>query len=384
MADSSPDPVTPETVPGRWPVEQAKAWYAAQPWLVGCIYIPANAINQLEMWQAETFDPDTIRRELGWAQDLGFNSLRVYLHNLLWADDADGMYARMDTFLDLCRERSIRTFFVLFDDCHHDSPQPGPQPLPVPGYHNTGWLQSPGRKLGEAYARGTISEAHRARLEGFVKETIRQFANDERVLAWDLYNEPGRGVMPGEIEPGQPVPHFGDGSSRLVLDSFRWAREVAPSQPIFSTAEGSVGEVNIEIAKLNSDVYAFHSYDGPEGFEKTCRRYAEADRPALCTEYMARTTGCTFEACLPILKQYNIGAYNWGFVAGKTGCIWPWGSGIPGKNKHQARAEGIVESEVTRLPEPELWFHEVLRLDGTPYRQEEVDCIRRLTREANG
>ncbi len=38
----------------RWSVEKANEWYAKQPWLVGCNFIPSTAVNQLEMWQEET------------------------------------------------------------------------------------------------------------------------------------------------------------------------------------------------------------------------------------------------------------------------------------------------------------------------------------------
>jgi len=372
--------VDPTEIPGRWSAEQAAEWYARQPWPVGCNYIPANAINQLEMFQADTFSPDVINQELTMAQDLGFNSLRVYLHDLLWVDDAEGLYERMDVFLNLCRDHGIRPLFVFFDDCHNDSPKLGVQPLPVPAYHNSGWVQSPGRAIGEQYATETIAEADRARLQGYVQETMRRFKDDERVLAWDLYNEPGRGVMPGEIKEGDPVPHFGDRSMRLLTDAWRWAREVAPSQPVFSTAEGSVGERNIEMARLNSDVFSFHSYSGPDDLEPLCRRYASTGRPSFCTEYMARPNS-TFEACLPVLKKYRIAAYNWGFIAGKTGCVWKWGM-KDGKTKDQLRAEGDVEPDATKLPLPEVWFHEIFHLDGTPYRESEVACIRELTGRA--
>ena len=83
----------------RWTPEEANAWYARQPWFVGCNFNPSTAINQLEMWQAESFDEPTIDRELKWAQELGFNSIRVYLHNLLWDQDRDGFIDRIDRFL---------------------------------------------------------------------------------------------------------------------------------------------------------------------------------------------------------------------------------------------------------------------------------------------
>lgn len=40
-------------------------------WYFGANFIPSTAINQLEMWQKETFDPTTIDRELGFARKIG-------------------------------------------------------------------------------------------------------------------------------------------------------------------------------------------------------------------------------------------------------------------------------------------------------------------------
>ena len=82
--------VSPAAARDRWTPAQANAWYAAQPWLVGSNYAPATAINQLEMWQAATFDPVTVDRELGAAQGLGMTTMRVFLHNLPWEEDAAG------------------------------------------------------------------------------------------------------------------------------------------------------------------------------------------------------------------------------------------------------------------------------------------------------
>ncbi|MEI9865527.1 MAG: hypothetical protein WDN00_13470 [Limisphaerales bacterium] len=95
-----------------WSTEKANAWYAGRPWIVGCNFTPSTAINQLEMWQADTFDPVTIDRELGWAQSIGFTSVRVFLHNLLWQQDAKGFLKRMDQFLDIAHQHHIGVTFV--------------------------------------------------------------------------------------------------------------------------------------------------------------------------------------------------------------------------------------------------------------------------------
>src|SRR6476619_928366 len=86
----------------KWSEQQARDWYAKQPWLLGSNYNPASAINQLEMWQADSFDPKRIDLELGWAEGLGMNTMRVFLHDLLWEQDSTGFQKRIDTFLEIC------------------------------------------------------------------------------------------------------------------------------------------------------------------------------------------------------------------------------------------------------------------------------------------
>ena len=67
-----------------WPAEKAQMWYDNQEWIVGANFTPSTAINQIEFWQEATFDPQTIDRELGYASSIGFNTMRVYLHYLVW------------------------------------------------------------------------------------------------------------------------------------------------------------------------------------------------------------------------------------------------------------------------------------------------------------
>ena len=159
----------------RWSEEQARAWYERQPWLVGCNFIPSTAINQLEMWQADTFDPETIDRELGWASQLGMNTVRVYLHDLAWEADPEGFKKRVDRFLTIAKKHGIRPLFVLFDDCWNENPKIGPQPAPLPSVHNSGWLQSPGKAV-------VNDPKSWGRLERYVKDVVGTFARDDRVL----------------------------------------------------------------------------------------------------------------------------------------------------------------------------------------------------------
>lgn len=347
----------------RWSIEKAKSWYDRQPWLVGSNYIPANAINQLEMWQADTFDPATIDRELGWARELGMNTMRVYLHNLLWEQDARGFIRRIDTFLQIAARHGIRPMFVLFDSCWNPDPKPGPQHPPIPGVHNSGWVQAPGRARLE-------DESGYPKLREYVEGVVGAFAKDERVLAWDVWNEPdndGGGAYPRHEGKQKYV-------EKLLPQVFAWARSKNPVQPLTSGLwhhDDWSYEKLTPIEKIqidHSDVISFHDYNWPEVFERRVRQLQAYGRPLMCTEYMARGNGSTFDGTLPIGKRYNVAMYSWGFVDGKTQTRFPWDSW---KKPYVAE-------------EPPIWFHDILRADGTPYRQAEVELIKRLTAAPKG
>src|SRR5207245_11600605 len=128
----------------RWPEQKANAWYAQPPWLVGSNYVPKSAINQLEMWQEATFSPDEIDKELTWAESLGMNTMRVFLHDLLWQQDAAGFQKRIDRFLTIASRHHIRPMFVLFDSCCVPFPILVPPLPPIPVLHNSGWVEITG------------------------------------------------------------------------------------------------------------------------------------------------------------------------------------------------------------------------------------------------
>ena len=344
----------------RWPAKQANDWYTAQPFLVGSNFIPSTAINQLEMWQADTFDLPTIDRELGWAESLGMNSMRVFLHNLLWQQDSDGFLRRMEQFLQVAEKHHIRIVFVIFDSVWDPHPKLGKQREPKPHVHNSGWMQAPGAEILQDESRWNPE------LKPYVVGVIGHFRDDRRVLMWDLMNEPDN--ENGSYK-AQELPNKAEVALRLLKEEWNWARSVQPSQPLTSGVwkdDWSSDDKLSEMASFqlqNSDVITFHSYEPPDVMKQRIDSLRRFGRPIICTEYMARPRGSTFASILPLLKKEKVGAYNWGFVNGKTQTIYPWDSW-----------------DKTYTADPPVWFHDIFHKDGTPYDPEEVKLIRQLTR----
>jgi hypothetical protein len=229
--------------------------------------------------------------------------------------------------------------------------------------HNSGWVQSPG-------SEALKNPAEYPRLEAYVKGVVGAFARDNRVLAWDLWNEPDNPNKSsyGKLEPSDKVALV----EALLPKTFDWARAAKPTQPL--TAGVWKGDWSsedkltaVEKTQLHmSDVISFHNYDGPQEFEKRIEWLQRYKRPILCTEYMARGNKSTFQGSMPVAKKYKVAMINWGLVAGKTQTYLPWDSW---QNAYVGR-------------EPAIWFHEVFRTDGQPYKPEEVDFIREMTGKA--
>jgi hypothetical protein len=331
-----------------WTPAQANEWYAKQPWMVGADYIPASAVNQLEMWQAETFDPARIDTELAWAEGIGMNTMRVFLHDLLWEQDREDFRKRIDRLLEICRKHHVRVLFVLFDSVWEAEPKLGPQNPPIPGVHNSRWVQSPG-------VTALHDPAQEGRLASYVQGVVGEFARDERIIGWDVWNEPSNAKE--HIERVRT----------LLPKVFAWARSANPTQPLTSGVfqdtgwtEGKPSAID-EIQLKESDVISFHDYHWPEVFESKVVRLERLGRPVWCTEYLARGAGSTFDGSLPIGRRHHVAMINWGLVDGRTQTRLPWDSWtIPYVNGR----------------EPVVWHHDVFRADGTPYRQAEVDLVR--------
>jgi hypothetical protein len=346
----------------RWSAARAADWYARQPWLVGCNFIPSNASNQLEMWQAETFDPATLDRELGWAAALGMNTVRVFLHDLLWQADAAGFRQRIDAFLGLAQAHGIATLLVLFDDCWHGPAGLGPQPAPVPGRHNSRWLQSPGRDV-------VANRAAWGPLEAYVQGVVGAFGSDARVLGFDLYNEPSNhfagvawrtradavvGLARAAVRRALRLRRHVE----LVRHTFAWARAAQPEVPL-TVGVWFPGRRLAAALIEASDVVSFHEYASVAALERRIAALRRHGRPILCTEFMARSRRSRLATHLPVFQREKVGCFTWGLVRGRTQTHLPW-----------------TWSDPAREPEP--WFHDLLHPDGTPYDPEEAALLRRL------
>ena len=379
-----------ENTLNRWSEKRIWDWYDNLPWLVGTNFITSSSINQLEFWQEKTFDVSLIEKELKFSASIGMNTHRVFLHDLLWQQDSIGFLERINKFLEISDRNEIKTLFVFFDDVWHPLPKLGKQPKAIPNVHNSGWVQSPG-------ARILYDTLNHDKLESYIKGVVSKFANDSRIIGWDLYNEPGqKGIASHNISKERTIELYRKIGVEITEDNYsnydlnridpkdkkqvytlsllkktvKWVREINPTQPITIGIyewdvkwddKNNLSELNKYILN-NSDIISFHSYGSKNEVLRRVNELENYNRPLLCTEYIAREYQNTFENILPIFNDNKIGAYNWGLVSGKTNTIYPWKS---------------WDSTYTRPPKK--WHHDIFYRDGNPYSSDEIEFIKSLT-----
>jgi len=363
----------------RWTEQRAQAWFQQQPWRAGVNFLPSTASNQFEMFQEKSFDEETLKRELSWAGELGFNMVRVFLHDLLLESEGAAFLDKVDKFLSIANNAGIGSMLVLFDGCWDPMPKLGVQSEPRPGVHNSRWLQSPG-----AAVLASLNQ-HEDRLKNYVQTVIGRFANDKRVVVWDIFNEPDNGNVasygfedvrvPSAVDAKGTELHPMDKAkgARLLLEkAFPWAREIGASQPLTAGIyDAGTGDAAADAFRQDThewmlgevDVVSFHNYNNPQGMaNQVSQRLQPLGRPVICSEYMARGAGSTFDPIMGYLKEQHVWAVSWGFVSGRSQSIYPWDSW---QKKYTS--------------EPQTWFHDVLRADGTPFSDTEAAYIRNVT-----
>lgn len=325
----------------RWTPEQAKAWGKANPWYCGFNYIPANAVNYTAMWDATSFSPEVMDRELALAAKTGLNCARVVLQYAVYAEKPKHFIKALDKFLAICDKHGIKAMPTFFDDCNfgvNNDPVTGIQPEPLKGWYAWAWSPSPGHTM-------VIDERTHPQLETYVKDVLTHFADDERIMLWDLYNEPTNGGL-------------GDRSLPLLRSVVKWARETNISQPItIGTWCGNEG-LN-RFCLDNSDIVSFHCYANAEHTRNTCRTLKAEGRPVICTEWMNRPAGSTIADVLPVFAEEQVGCMMWGLVNGKTQTELPWGH----KPEH-----GEYKGP---------WQHDIFHGDLTPYDPAEIVLLKK-------
>ncbi len=327
----------------RWSEEKANNWYRQFNWLTGMNYIPSDAINYTAMWDKTSFNPQLMEKEMALAESIGFNCARVVLQYAVYADDPEYFLKTFDKFLSICNKHGVKVMPCFFDDCYfgvNTDPVIGKQVEPLKGWYAWAWSPSPGHTM-------VVDQRFYPQLEKYVKEVMYKFKDDKRILLWDLYNEPTNGGL-------------GFRSLPLVKKVFEWGQAVNPSQPLSIAAWNSDEELN-KIIYAYSDVITFHCYDTKEKTAAFVQRLKEFNRPIICTEWLNRPVQSTIEDIMPLMKEQKVGSMIWGFVNGKTQTHLPWGF----------RPE--------KLPYTGVWQHDIFTKDFKPYKQEEIELIKRLT-----
>ncbi len=356
----------------QWSIEEARAWWSRQPWICGVNYLPSSAVNFLEMWQAESFDRSGILRELGWAAQIGFNAIRVNTPFLLWEGDRDGLFERLDWVMDAAKRCGLRCVPCPFDDCEFGGRAAvlGRQPDPIPDVHNGRAVASPGRDL-------VMDRSSWPRLEAYLRDIIRAFRDDSRVLFWDLYNEPGNRMIFGADGYSRFDVELEAHSHDLMRDAFAWARREAPEQPLTvgawdtpppASGRQAYGTPIDRTAIALSDLVSFHAYGSAADVAGYLDELTGYGRPLVCTEWMARAVDSRIRDQLSLYRSSKVGCFQWGLVRGRTQTHLPWPEELV--QLHGGHADRSV------------WFHDLLEPDGRPYDAGEIDAIRAATRGA--
>ena len=327
----------------RWTEEKANNWYKQFPWFCGMNYIPANAINYTAMWDKTSFSPQVIDKEMALANSIGMNCARVVMQYAVYEDDPQYFLNTLDRFLGICDKYGVKVMPCFFDDCVfgvNNDPVIGVQPEPLEGWYAWAWSPSPGYTM-------VVDERTHGKLEKYVKDVLLRFKDDKRIFVWDLYNEPTNTSMPERSLP-------------LVKKVIKWAREINPVQPV-SIGMWNGNKVLNDIVLENSDIITFHCYDTKQNTEARIQELLKYKRPVICTEWMNRVAKSNVEENLPVFKKNNVGSMLWGLVNGKTQTHLSWGH----------RPE--------KLPYTGEWQHDLYHGDFQPYKESEIELIKKLT-----
>lgn len=346
----------------RWTAEKANNWAKNRRWTVGFNYVASNCVNRMEQWQAYEHEQKipVFEREFALAEEVGFNAIRSVLPLEPWLYEHDGFMRRLDNFLTLANRHGLGVMIVFGNDCcvPKSQWQPakfGPQPVDW-GYHG-GVIRSPHAGNPEmGYSLLDDPELRQAWTK-MVDEIVGEYAHDERVDIWDIFNEPGNSRR-------------GMTSAGAMADFFDAARKHDPVQPL-TAGVWTVNRTNTlpeieQLAMELSDVISYHDYGSFDHSVGVIERLRKLGRPLFNTEWLNRTLHNNVATHLPLYYLENVGVYNWGFVAGKSQTYEPWDSLWNNYAKNPA-----ADYDFT------VWQHDLFRPSLRPYDPHEIETFRK-------
>ena len=347
----------------KWSVERINKWYDAHAWIRGCNYMSADCANRIDQWQSEGFEErfETTKTEIKLMKELGFNSVRLIPEFIVWDEEHDSFFERFDRYLDLLWEHGISSMVVLANDCM--PPKNDAWKAPKLGPQHTDWGYHGGRKNSQHGVFNAVGyhvlddEETAVKYFEMVREIVTRYKDDERIIIWDVYNEPGNSNR-RELTP------------KNLKKIFEICREIDPSQPLTCATWSGDGENVPEVEKFgleNSDIITYHNYSTFEEHIRVINHLKKLGRPIMNTEWLARCTSNTVFDNFPVFFLERIGCYNWGFVAGKYQTYEPY----------EAHWKWYYSDKNANVDFTK-WFHDLYRPSLRPYDPRETELIKRF------
>lgn len=350
----------------QWSKERAWAWYTARPWIRGCNFMSSDCANRIDQWQAYGFEErfETAKRELALAAETGFNSIRIIPEFFVWEQEHDGFMERFERYIALAHENGISCMIVLGNDCM--PPKEEFDKRMHLGEQHVDWGFHGGRRVSQ---HGTFGGAGYSVLDtregadrfcAFARELVERYKNDERVLMWDVFNEPGNSNRKSLSLP-------------VLRHLFALIRGIDPIQPltvgVWSETKHPEKLPEIERFGLeHSDIVSFHCYRSYADNVEILHRLKAYGRPIVNTEWLARCIGNTVEEIFPLFFAMGVGCYNWGFVAGKYQTYEPW----------EGMWDNYAKDPAHNGWDFDKWFHDLYRPSLHPYNPNEIALIKRF------
>ncbi len=349
----------------KWTEEKANEWYKTKGWLRGCNFIPSVCANRADMWQAYDCERHfaVAEKELKLCKEIGFNTIRIFLEFNVWLAEHDSFMANLERFITLADSLGISILMGLTSEAQ--LPRGGsyiPKKLGEQeyawGYHQGRWPLTEEQKALTPYHFAELPEVSEKFYE-MVREVVGKYAQDNRIIVWNVYNEPGVVIRERAIP--------------ILERMFAECRALDPIQPLcadvyysyysYDKIETAAEKVALDL----SDIISFHSYMAYDLMVPQIKELKKLNRPIFMTEWLSRTSWSTVEDLYPLFYLENIACYCWGFVLGKTQTNEPWEDYW----NHFYSGDPKAKYDFGR------WMHDLFRPNYRPYIPEEIELIKR-------